>query len=83
MCLAIPYKIAEIKENIRAEIEAAGTRQQVSLGLLSDVKTGDWVLVNLGVAVARIDASEAQEILNIYREMLEAETEPGQPIARV
>ena len=83
MCLAIPYKIAEIKENNRADIEVADKRQQVRLGLLSEVKRGDWVLVNLGVAVARIDASEAQEILNIYREMLEAETKIAQPPARV
>jgi len=74
MCVAIPYKILEVKENSLAEIEIAGVRHKVSSALVPDVKAGDWVLVNLGTIITRIDESEAKEILNIFKEMAEAVT---------
>jgi len=83
MCLAIPYKVLEVKENRRAVIEVAGTKQEISLKLLPEIKAGDWVLVNLGTAIARIDEAEATEIMNIYREILEAEAIPDRPLAGV
>ena len=74
MCVAIPYKILEVKDNSWAEIEIAGVRHKVSSALVPDVKAGDWVLVNLGTIITRIDESEAKEILNIFKEMAEAVT---------
>lgn len=74
MCVAIPYKVLEVKENSLAEIGIAGVRHQVSSALVPDVKAGDWVLVNLGTIITRIDESEAKEILNIFKEMAEATT---------
>jgi len=74
MCVAIPYKILEVKETSLAEIEIAGVRHKVSSALVPDVKAGDWVLVNLGTIITRIDESEAKEILNIFKEMAEAVT---------
>jgi len=73
MCLAIPYKVLEVKENSWAEIEVAGTRQGVSLRLLPEVQVGDWVLVNLGSVVAKIEEDEASEIIRLYHEIAEAE----------
>lgn len=74
MCMAIPYKVLEVKETSLAEIEIAGVRHKVSSALVPDVKAGDWVLVNLGTIITRIDESEAKEILNIFKEMAEAVT---------
>lgn len=73
MCVAIPYKVLEVSDNERAQIEAGGIRQQVSLALVPEVKVGDWVLVNLGSVVAKIDEDEAREIINLYREIAAAE----------
>ncbi len=73
MCLAIPYKVLEVNENSRAEIEVAGVRQEVSLRLLPEVEAGDWVLVNLGSVVAKIEEDEAREIIHLYQEIAEAE----------
>lgn len=73
MCVAIPYKVLEVSDNERAQIEVGGTRQQVSLALVPEVKVGDWVLVNLGSVVAKIDEDEAKEIINLYREIAAAE----------
>jgi len=74
MCMAIPYKVLEVKETSLAEIEIAGVRHKVSSALVPDVKADDWVLVNLGTIITRIDESEAKEILNIFKEMAEAVT---------
>lgn len=73
MCVAIPYKVLEVSDNERAQIEVGGIRQQVSLALVPEVKVGDWVLVNLGSVVAKIDEDEAKEIINLYREIAAAE----------
>lgn len=73
MCVAIPYKVLEVSDNEQAQIEVGGTRQQVSLALVPEVKVGDWVLVNLGSVVAKIDEDEAKEIINLYREIAAAE----------
>jgi hydrogenase expression/formation protein HypC len=74
MCVAIPYKVFEIDDNGLAQIEIAGARHKVSLALVPEVKTGDWVLVNLGSAIAKIDEDEAREIISLYREIAAAET---------
>ncbi len=74
MCVAIPYQVLEVKETSLAEIEIAGVRHKVSSALVPDVKAGDWVLVNMGTIITRIDESEAKEILNIFKEMAEATT---------
>jgi len=72
MCMAIPYKVLEVKEKSRAEIEIAGARREISLQLLPEVGVGDWVLVNLGFVIARIEEDEAREIMHLYREITEA-----------
>ena len=73
MCLAIPYKVIEVKENFLAEVEVAGARHEVSLRLLPEVEAGDWVLVNLGCVVAKITEDEAREIMYLYQEIAKAE----------
>ena len=74
MCVAIPYQVLEVNKNSWAEIEIAGARHKVSLALVPEVKTGDWVLVNLGSAIAKIDEDEAREIVNLYKEIAKAAT---------
>ena len=73
MCVAIPYKVLEVRKNSWAEIEVAGARQEVSLQLLPGVEVGDWVLVNLGFAITKIEEDEAREIIHLYQEIAEAE----------
>ena len=74
MCVAIPYQVVEVKENSWAEIEIAGARHKVSLALVPEVNAGDWVLVNLGSVIAKIEENEAKEIINLYKEIAEAAT---------
>ena len=74
MCVAIPYQVLEVKENSWAEIEIAGVRHKVSLALVPEVNADDWVLVNLGTVIAKIEEDEAKEIINLYKEIAEAAT---------
>ena len=75
MCLAIPYKVLEVKEEGRAQIEVGGVRGEISTLLVPGVKAGDYVLLYLGSAVAKIDEEEAREVMRLYQEMAEAEIE--------
>ena len=73
MCVAIPYKVLEVNENGRAQIEVGGTRQEISTLLVPEVKVGDYVLVYLGSATARIEEDEAMDVMRLYQEIAEAE----------
>ena len=71
---SMPLTCSKYPENSWAEIEIAGVRHKASLVLAPEVRAGDWVLVNLGNVVAKIDEDEAGEIIKLYEEIAEAET---------
>ena len=74
MCIAIPAKVVEVEENGKANIDVTGKRQGISLHLLPEVKVGDYVLVNLGCAIAKLGKDEAMEVMHLYQEIAEAGT---------
>lgn len=68
MCLAIPMKIEEMRENV-ASASLGGTTRTVYLDLMSEeVALGDYVLVHAGFALHRIDPREAEETLKLFQE---------------
>jgi len=71
MCLAIPGKIVEItdEENRIAKVEVGGVRRGVNIGMLDDVKVGDYVLVHVGFAMSKIDEKQAAETLQTLQEL--------------
>lgn len=71
MCLAIPGKIVEIvdAENFIAKVEVGGVRRGVNIGMLDDVKIGDWVLVHVGFAMSKVDEKQAAETLRTLQEL--------------
>ncbi len=68
MCLAIPSKILEIKNDI-AVIDVDGVQSKASLQLLDDAKVGDYVIVHAGFAIDKIDELEAHRSLKTIREV--------------
>ena len=68
MCLAIPALIKKI-DGEQAEVDIDGLTREVSLQLTPDAREGDYVLLHTGFAIGIIDAGEAEETLNILREM--------------
>ena len=71
MCLAIPGQIVEIVDeaNRLAQVDVAGVRRTVNVGLLDDVVPGDWVLIHVGFAISQIDEEEAHATLRLLEEM--------------
>ena len=71
MCLAVPGKVISIdKENNNAVIEYGETTKRSANISLVAVKIGDYVLVHAGFAIQKLDPKEAQETLDLFRNML-------------
>ena len=78
MCLAVPGQIVDLlDESIGlANVEIAGVRRAVNVGLLDGATPGDWVLVHVGFAISRVDEEEARATLALLEQMgAEYETE--------
>jgi hydrogenase expression/formation protein HypC len=73
MCLGIPGQVVEIvdPEQHIAVVDVSGVRRAISVRLLSeqDLSVGDWVLVHVGFAMARIDEHEATLTLDQVKKM--------------
>ena len=68
MCLAVPAKVVEIKDQLAA-VELNGVRRAASLMLLPEAKLGDYVLVHAGFAMQIVEAEEAERIEALRAEM--------------
>jgi hydrogenase expression/formation protein HypC len=67
MCLGIPATVVELdgSQPDLATVEIDGVRRSVNVGLLAEqgVGPGDWVLVHVGFAMAKLDEQEARATL--------------------
>jgi hydrogenase expression/formation protein HypC len=64
MCLAVPGKVTQITgegERRMARIDFSGVTRQACLAYLPEALVGDYVLVHVGFAIARIDEQTARE----------------------
>jgi hydrogenase expression/formation protein HypC len=68
MCLAIPMRITSVDDTL-ATIVTAGLEQRCSIVLVPDARAGDYVLVHAGFAISLIDEAEANETLDLLREI--------------
>ena len=83
MCLGVPGQIAEIvdPELLIALADVAGVRRKVNITCIVDdahpvaACIGDWVLIHVGFAMARIDEAEAAETMKVLTAMGELQTE--------
>lgn len=74
MCLGVPGQIVEVvSDDFQiATVDVGGVRRGVHTGLVTaddEIAPGDWVLVHVGFAIARIDEAEAQATLDRLTEM--------------
>lgn len=76
MCLSIPSKVVEIRENNTAVVEVFGVRRVVSLELMQEeVHVGDWLLIHVGFAINKLSEEEALQSLELFEEILKEEEE--------
>ena len=79
MCLGIPGQVVDIvdAEQSLATVDVSGVRRIISVRLLADenLQVGDWVLVHVGFAMAKIDQHEAEQTLAAVQRMGQAYTD--------
>jgi hydrogenase expression/formation protein HypC len=79
MCLSIPSKIVEILPDNFAIVDTMGVKRKVSLDLMPEpVEVGDYVLIHVGYAMAKLSEEDALESLKIYEQMIKAIEEEEQ-----
>lgn len=68
MCLAIPVQVKEVLPDNMAKVTLDGISKIISTALVDDVKVGDYVILHVGYALAKIDPAEAERTLALIRE---------------
>ena len=79
MCLGIPGQVVEMTDPTAylAKVDVNGIKRTISVRLLADtgLDVGDWVLVHVGFAMAKIDEREATQTLEAVKQMGQAYTD--------
>ena len=81
MCLGIPGKIIEVNDqnSLRmGKVDFGGVVREACLEAIPDAKVGDYAIVHAGFALNILSEEEAQETLDLLREIsaLQDEIEP-------
>lgn len=72
MCLAIPGEVLDLEERDGlpfARVRFGGVTREVCLSCQPDAVPGDFVLVHVGLAIARIDRDEAARAWQLLEEL--------------
>jgi len=83
MCLGIPGQIVEIidAEKKLGKADVSGVKRVINLACIVDEDNpiqstiGQWVLINVGFAMSKIDEQEASRTLQLLNELGEAQRE--------
>jgi len=71
MCLAVPARVTHIDyDYYSAEVDIMGNKKTISVVLVPEAKTGDWVLIHAGEAISLISAEDAEESLKVWDQLL-------------
>ena len=85
MCLAVPGKILETKEENGhrfGRVQFGGIARLVQLDFVPEAEVGDYVIVHVGFALSKVNAEEAERTFQLLEEMgmLEETEDPGMGI---
>ena len=72
MCLGIPAKVVTVdsEDGVRmGRVDFDGVGKRICLEYVPEAAVGDYVLVHVGFAIARIDADEAERIFVMLEQM--------------
>jgi hydrogenase expression/formation protein HypC len=79
MCLAVPGRIVEIGSDAgplrSGRVDFGGVLRRVNLAFVPEAAPGDYVLVHVGFAIARVDDDEARRALEHFRAIGALESE--------
>ena len=72
MCLGIPGKVVEIREDAglrMGRVDFGGVRKEACLSYVPEVGVGDYVVVHVGFAISHVDEEEALRTLELLEHM--------------
>ena len=73
MCLGVPGKIVRIDENplgmTTGRVNFGGITKDVCLAYVPEAQVGDYVVVHVGFAIAKVDEAEAQAVFDYLKNM--------------
>ena len=72
MCLAVPgciLSMSGVDFSRVGRVDFGGIVREINLAFTPEASVGDYVLVHVGVAIALIDAEEAERIFDALEEL--------------
>ena len=69
MCLAVPGKVLTIRDDRgtrMATVDFGGVQKEICLAYLPEVVVGDYTIVHVGFAIAKVDEASALETLQMF-----------------
>lgn len=72
MCLGVPGQILELwpeSEVLMGTVDFIGVRRKVCFASLPEVHIGEYVLVHVGFALARLDEENALDTIQLMRDL--------------
>ena len=76
MCLAVPGQIIDIRCTDpvarSGRVQFAGIIKEINLSFVPEAQIGDYVIVHVGFAISRLEASEAARVFAALEELEEA-----------
>jgi len=67
MCLAIPGKVVELKENGKIAVIDYGFERRDVDNSFAKANAGDWVLVQFRMVIKKLDEKEAKKMLAAWK----------------
>jgi hydrogenase expression/formation protein HypC len=80
MCLGVPGKIVETYEKgglQMAKVDFGGVFREACLNYVPDAKVGEYCIIHVGFAISLLSESEAQETLDLLKQIGAFEEEIG------
>lgn len=83
MCLGIPGQITDVLDEHYAIVDVGGAKRKINTDLAGNgtLKSGEWLLIHVGFALAVIDEAEAKATLALLEEMEDVYTQELQALA--
>lgn len=79
MCLMAPARVVATDGTI-CEVEVGGRVDRASMMLEPDLVVGDWVLVNSGTVVRKLDEDQAAEMAHAFGILYGLTDADGEPL---
>jgi hydrogenase expression/formation protein HypC len=82
MCLGVPGKVTEIyreRDLLMGKVDFGGVLKSVCLETVPSIAVGEYALVHVGFALARIDEQEAGRVFELLEEMKQLEELRSEP----